>query len=95
MNNSHYSFAKPVNEPIFSYAPGTEGRQKLKEALNELKNEEWEIPLIIGGKEIHTGDTGSVVMPHNHHHKLGTYHKASEKHVQEAIKAAQKAKADC
>lgn len=94
MNNSHYSFAKPVNEPIFSYAPGTEGRQKLKEALNELKNEEWEIPLIIGGKEIHTGDTGSVVMPHDHHHKLGTYHKASEKHVQEAIKAAQKAKAD-
>ena len=47
-----------------------------------------DIPLIIGGKEIRTGNTGNVVMPHNHKHILAKYHKASEKEVQMAIDAA-------
>ena len=44
-----------------------------------------------GGKEIRTGNTGKVVMPHDHHHVLATYHKAGEKEVQMAIDAAMKA----
>ena len=47
-----------------------------------------EIPLIIGGKEIKTGDIGSVVMPNDHKHILAKYHKASEKEVQMAINSA-------
>jgi 1-pyrroline-5-carboxylate dehydrogenase len=35
-----------------------------------------DIPLIIGGEEIRTGDTAKVVMPHDHGHVLATYHKA-------------------
>jgi len=49
---------------------------------------EVEIPLIIGGKEIRTGDTGKVVMPHNHSHVLATYHKAGKKEIAMAIEAA-------
>lgn len=92
MNNSVYLFEKPQNEPVYSYAAGTPERQALKEALSHHLAQEVEIPLIIGGKEIRTGNIGEVVMPHNHKHKLGIYHKASEKEVQMAIDAALQAR---
>ncbi len=94
MNNSLFGFAKPANEPIYNYAPGTDERKKLKAALQELHDTTFEIPLVIGGKEIFTGDTGVVVMPHDHRRKWGIYHKASEKDVKAAIDAAMKAKAE-
>lgn len=91
MNNAIYRFHKPENEPVYSYAPGTSEKTALKQALKQISSEEWDIPLIIGGKEVRTGDTGKVVMPHNHKHVLATYHKAGEKEVQMAIDAAMKA----
>lgn len=91
MNNSIYKFAKPINEPIKGYAPGSADKAKLKKALAQLSGEEWDIPLVIGGKEIRTGNTGKVVMPHDHKHVLATYHKAGEKEVQMAVDAAMKA----
>lgn len=91
MDNAIFRFAKPENEPVKAYAPGSSEKAALKSALAQLETEKWEIPLIIGGKEIYTGDTGNVVMPHDHHHVLATYHKASEKEVQMAIDAAMKA----
>ena len=50
-----------------------------------------DIPIIIGGKEIRTGDVGEVRCPHDHHHVLATYHKVSEKEVRLAIDTAMKA----
>ncbi|MDH6358730.1 L-glutamate gamma-semialdehyde dehydrogenase [Parabacteroides sp. PF5-9] len=91
MNNAIYRFSNPGNEPVKSYAPGSNDKQLLKGALAQLSSEEWDIPLIIGGKEVRTGNTGKVVMPHNHKHVLATYHKAGEKEVQMAIDAAMKA----
>lgn len=91
MDNAIFRFAKPENEPVKAYAPGSSEKATLKSALAQLETEKWEIPLIIGGKEIYTGDTGNVVMPHDHHHVLATYHKAGEKEVQMAIDAAMKA----
>lgn len=91
MDNAIFRFAKPENEPVKAYAPGSSEKAVLKSALAQLETEKWEIPLIIGGKEIYTGDTGNVVMPHDHHHVLATYHKAGEKEVQMAIDAAMKA----
>lgn len=91
MNNSIYRFADPGNEPVKSYAPGTPEKAALKQVLKQVSSEEWDIPLIIGGKEVRTGNTGKVVMPHNHQHVLATYHKAGEKEVQMAIDAAMKA----
>lgn len=91
MDNAIFRFAKPENESVKAYAPGSSEKAALKSALAQLETEKWEIPLIIGGKEIYTGDTGNVVMPHDHHHVLATYHKAGEKEVQMAIDAAMKA----
>jgi len=91
MNNSIYRFQKPENEPVKSYAPGTPERAALKQALKQLSTEEWDIPLIINGKEVRTGNTGKVVMPHDHRHVIATYHKAGEKEVQQAVEAAMQA----
>lgn len=91
MDNAIFRFPNPGNEPVKSYAPGTIEKTALKKALEQISGEEWDIPLVIGGKEVRTGDTGKVVMPHNHRHVLGTYHKAGEKEVKMAIDAAMKA----
>lgn len=92
MNNSIFKFPNPGNEPVKSYAPGTPEKAELKKTLKQLSGEHWDIPLVIGGKEIRTGNTGKVVMPHDHQHVLATYHKAGEKEVQMAIDAAMKAR---
>ncbi len=92
MNNAIFTFPHPQNEPIKSYAPGSAERNELKSKLEEFKSKQIDIPLIIGGKEIRTGDTGTVVMPTDHGHVLATYHKASAEHVQMAIDAALEAR---
>jgi 1-pyrroline-5-carboxylate dehydrogenase len=92
MNNAIFSFDSPQNEPILQYAPGSKERDQIFAELNRQQNIEIEIPLIIGGKEIWTGKTGKVVMPHNHGKTLAIYHQASEKEVNLAIEHALKAK---
>ncbi|GAB6394038.1 MAG: L-glutamate gamma-semialdehyde dehydrogenase [Bacteroidales bacterium] len=91
MNNAIFKFAKPANEPVKAYAPESAEKTHLKNALRQLAAEEWDIPLVIGGKEIRTGNTGKVVMPHDHRHVLAIYHKAGEKEAQMAIDAAMEA----
>ena len=81
----------PVNEPTRSYAPGSPDRASLKARLKAMAGEKIDMPLIIGGKEVKTGDCGRAVMPHDHNHVLGEYHKATEKHVLQAIDAARTA----
>lgn len=93
MNNILYTFERPTNEPVYNYAPGTNEREELQKALRQSPKG-IEIPLIIGGKEVYTGDTGTVVEPHNHGSILATYHRAGEKEVRAAIKAANDARRD-
>lgn len=88
INNGVISTPEPFNEPILNYEPGSEERIKLKNALAELAAQDFEIPVIIGGKEIKTGNLGKVVMPHDHGHQLATYHKAGPEEVQLAIDTA-------
>jgi len=88
MNNAIFNFELPKNEPVKTYVPGSSDRKALNEALDKLSSEIMDIPLIIGGKEIRTGNIGNVTMPHNHKHVLATYHKAGENEVKMAIEAA-------
>ena len=90
--NGNIQIPIPVNEPVRSYAPGTLERRALKARLAELGAERIEIPLIIGGKEVRTGKTCDAVMPHNHGHVLGTWHKAGTDEVAAAIAAAAEAR---
>ncbi|HJS42028.1 MAG TPA: L-glutamate gamma-semialdehyde dehydrogenase [Gemmatimonadales bacterium] len=81
----------PINEPVFSYAPGTNERNELKLALKDLSSRQVEIPLVIGGKEVSTGKTVDAVMPHCHRHVLAKVHQAGPQDVDNAIKAARDA----
>jgi 1-pyrroline-5-carboxylate dehydrogenase len=82
----------PINEPNRSYAPGSPERVELKARLKSMAAEKIEIPLIIGGKEIRTGDLHQAVMPHAHTHVLAEYHSARPEHVQQAIAASNAAR---
>ncbi len=91
MHNAFYQVPVPKNEPIYAYAPGSKEKKLIKEKLAELKNQQLEIPLIIGGKEVRTGKLGENVIPHNRKHVLAKYHMATEKEVQLAVEASKKA----
>ena len=88
MKNAKTIVPKPLNEPILSYAPGTEERTALKKRIKELKSQKIEVPLIIGGKEIKTGNLGEMRIPHDHQHLLGHYHMAGPKEIEMAINSA-------
>jgi 1-pyrroline-5-carboxylate dehydrogenase len=83
---------KAVNEPIKSYAPKSPERAELKARLESMSKEHIDIPIIIGGKEIRTGKTGSAVMPFNHRHVLATWHAAEPEHIKQAMAAALEAR---
>ena len=81
----------PVNEPILSYAPGSVERAELKAELTKQESEIIEIPCIINGEEIFTGDIVEQVMPHDHSHVIAKVHMAGEKEVRAAINASMEA----
>ncbi|MCP4145791.1 MAG: 1-pyrroline-5-carboxylate dehydrogenase, partial [bacterium] len=81
MSNSIFVPPVPENEPVKNYLPGSPEKIELKARLKELRSQTIEIPLIIGGKEVKTGDMGDCRIPHDHKHLLGTYHKGGAKEV--------------
>ena len=92
MPNSKLLVPLPYNEPILSYKIGSREKKLIKEKIAEMKSKKIEIPLIIGGKEVKTGNMGKCIIPHEHSHLLGTYHKVGPKEVQMAIDAALEAR---
>ncbi len=92
MSNAYFKVRKPLNEPVLSYAPGTPERAALKAALEDLKKEVLEIPVIINGKAVYTGNTRDVVMPQDKNHVLARFHQVGEKELRDAIDAAMAAK---
>lgn len=73
MSSSCFKVRKPENETILTYNEGSCERNNLKSKISELKQKYFEIPLIIGGKEIYTGKTQKCVIPYNKNHVLATY----------------------
>ena len=83
-----------INEPIRAYAPGSPERAELKARLAAMEKEQPEIPLVIGGREIRTGDIAKAVSPHKHQHVTATWHRARKEDVTAAIDAAREAQRD-
>ncbi|MDP6522588.1 MAG: L-glutamate gamma-semialdehyde dehydrogenase [Kiritimatiellia bacterium] len=94
MQNTVSNIPMPGNEPIYSYAPGTPERVLLEQELQKIGEQHPEIPIVIGGRRITTGKTGTCVEPHNHAHVLATYHKAGPIEVELAVRASEQGKAE-
>ena len=61
MSNAIFKVPVPQNEPVTDYAPGTAERDRLQSALAGLAGQQIEIPLVIGGERVLTGNTGQAV----------------------------------
>ena len=56
--NGRARVTPPVNEPIRAYAPGSAERASLKARLDAVASEQIDIPIVIGGEQIRTGEIG-------------------------------------
>jgi 1-pyrroline-5-carboxylate dehydrogenase len=79
---------EPRNEPVLSYAPGTPERAALKAAIGSVGAEKTDIPIVVGGKAVRTGDTHDVVSPHCHQRVLAKVHQADAATIEAAVKSA-------
>jgi 1-pyrroline-5-carboxylate dehydrogenase len=82
---------RPVNELIKSYAPGSPERVELKGRLAAMAGERADIPLVIAGERVRTGEIGHAVMPHDHQHVLADWHQARRQDIEHAVDAAAEA----
>jgi 1-pyrroline-5-carboxylate dehydrogenase len=94
MTHGFFRVPVPENEPVRSYAPGTPERAALKAELLRQAAEEVDVPVVVGGEEVRTGDTVPMVMPHDHGHVLGRFHQARPRDVARAVDAATQARHD-
>ncbi|AMM50468.1 1-pyrroline-5-carboxylate dehydrogenase [Rufibacter sp. DG15C] len=88
MANGFFNVPIPVNEPVKSYAPGSKEREELLNTYNELREQQLDIPMYIGGEEVRSGKTATIAPPHDHKRVIANYHQGDASHVQQAIDAA-------
>lgn len=77
-----------VNEEVLSYAPGSNERKNLKDAIAKMRSEVIDVPMIINGKPVKTDKKKKLSPPHDHQHLLGHFHEGDASHVTAAINAA-------
>ena len=92
MATGFFNVPDAINEPVYSYAPGTDERKALKKEIEEMRSQEVDVPMIIDGREVRTDNQVAMYPPHDLKHLLGYYHKGDASHVNMAIEAAAKAK---
>jgi 1-pyrroline-5-carboxylate dehydrogenase len=92
MLKGFFKVPTPINEPVLSYAPGSHERHLLQQTLQNMRAEESDIPMHIGGQEVRTHNKKEIRPPHDHKHLLGYFHQGDKSHVEQAIKAALSAK---
>jgi 1-pyrroline-5-carboxylate dehydrogenase len=78
----------PRNEPVRDYAPGSPERASLQLRLEQMKRERPEIPMVIGGRDVTTGNLREAVMPHDKDHVLADVHQGGAAEVEQANTAA-------
>jgi 1-pyrroline-5-carboxylate dehydrogenase len=92
MSIGFYNVPRAKNEPVKQFAKGSIERQKLEQALKELKSQTLDIPMIINGKEVRSEASITLKSPHELKTILGHAHKGTKEHVEMAIDAALNAK---
>ena len=92
MGKGVFQVPTAFNEPIKTYAPGTPEREAVLKQYKAYYNGSVEVPMYIGKNKVKSGKTKPMSPPHDHKHKVGTYHIANKSHVTEAIDTALKAR---
>src|SRR5664279_6628462 len=92
MNLGYFHYPLPINEPVKSYDPGSPEKKLLKQALGELKSTEHDIPSVINGKEVRSGNKIKMRPPHELSHTIGYFHRSTKEEVRQAIDSALNAK---
>lgn len=92
MSKGVFIVPDPINEPVKSYAPGSSERKELKQALEQARAQQIDIPQYIGSEVIYTQNKQKISPPHDHQHVLGHFHEGDASHVDMAIEAALKAR---
>lgn len=82
-----------VNEPMLDFSPESPERKKLHKTLTKMKTEietngPYEVPIVIGGKEIYTSNTTDQKIPFDHKKSLSRFSTASGDHVKQAISSS-------
>ncbi|MEW6262629.1 MAG: L-glutamate gamma-semialdehyde dehydrogenase [Thermodesulfobacteriota bacterium] len=92
MNQGIMNVPPPRNEPEYNYAPGSPERAAIIKEIERLRSSDPpEIPLLVGGREVRTGQLGQVRCPHDHGRVLATFHQAGPQEVAAAVEAAREA----
>ena len=92
MNNNISKPPIPKCEPVKSYAPNSIERTELQAEYKKAMNKVVEIPMWINGKHIKSKKKKAIDPPHNHKHIVAHYYEGNSTHVNNAKKAAIKAK---
>lgn len=88
MSQGIQSVPRPANEPVLGYEAGSPERAALQAELERQSGETIEIPAIIGGKEVRTGQLAEVRSPHDHGKLLARYHESTPEVVEQAVAAS-------
>ena len=92
MSNAFYSVPVAINEPVKSYAPGSEEREILLKEYSRMYNSHVDVPMYIGDQKVYTDHKKKLSPPHDHAHAIGTSNYGTEKEVRLAIAAAMEAR---
>ena len=92
MSNAFYSVPVAINEPVKSYAPGSEEREILLKEYSRMYNSHVDVPMYIGDQKVYTDHKKKLSPPHDHAHAIGTSNYGTEKEVKQAISAAMEAR---
>ncbi|MGB0423998.1 MAG: L-glutamate gamma-semialdehyde dehydrogenase, partial [Flavobacteriales bacterium] len=93
MPKAVYQVPLAINEPVQSYAPGSEEREELLATYNSMYSQSpIDVPMYIGNEEVRTSNKKEMNPPHDHKHVLGHFNYGTKEHVKDAIDAALAAK---
>ena len=93
MSNAFYNVPVAINEPVKSYAPGSQEKIALIEKYQEMYTQEpIDVPMYIGSKEVRTQAKKALTSPQDHKKVLGYFNLGDAKHVEAAINAALEAR---
>jgi 1-pyrroline-5-carboxylate dehydrogenase len=88
MSTGFFKIPPIKNETILNYSVGSPERAALQNKIAAMRAEVLDIPMIINGIEVRTGNKLPINPPHDHKHVLAYFHEGDTSHVWQSIETA-------